>query len=44
MVFLNLKCYKLGVLLCLGVLRHRLSEAVSFFYTDYKSPFCAEIP
>lgn len=31
MVFLNLKCYKLGVLLCLGVLRHRLSEAVSFF-------------
>lgn len=30
--FLNLTSYKLGVLLCLGVLWHRLHEAVSFFY------------
>jgi hypothetical protein len=30
--FLNLNSYKLGVLLCLGVLWHRLSETVSFFY------------
>ena len=44
MVFLNLKCYKLGVLLCLGVLRHRLSEAVSFFLYIINHRFVLKIP